>query len=420
MWLKSDIPYISSSISSIEDLCNMKLCLNSERLKKGPLTLMNDEIILDVVERGTWALHMLKYVPSLLFQNTSLLGKLEYKCRHCDAIFWFNERNKSMTRHNNQEPIYSNCCKNGKIRIPKYKEPPTFLNELIHQKMDTRCKHFLQKIRQYNSMFAFTSMGGNIDKKINDGEGPYVFRVNGQIHHRIGSLLPLPDNCPKFAELYIFDTKNEISNRIRALTNEEPGEQDIDPEIVRGLKKMLDEYNPLVKIFRQAHDFLEEHKGIDISIRIVGADKADRIQYEMPHQEELAMLIVGDLSLENYKRDIIVSTHQNSLQRISIFHPAYMPLQYPLLFPYGERGFQLGIKYHGQNINQNIDNSKRDRVTLHEFLKYHVHYRPNQPNPWLCYGRLSKQVVVDGRAMEDEDRLDYIVRNQSKLRAEYV
>jgi hypothetical protein len=73
-------------------------------------------------------------------------------------------------------------------------------------------------------------------KKINDGEGPYVFRVNGQIHHRIGSLLPLPDNCPKFAELYIFDTKNEIENRIRALTNEEPGEQDIDPEIVRGLK----------------------------------------------------------------------------------------------------------------------------------------------------------------------------------------
>jgi hypothetical protein len=35
--------------------------------------LINDEISLDVVERGTWALHMLKYVPSLMFQNTSLL-----------------------------------------------------------------------------------------------------------------------------------------------------------------------------------------------------------------------------------------------------------------------------------------------------------------------------------------------------------
>jgi hypothetical protein len=67
------------------------------------------------------------------------------------------------------------------------------------------------------------------------------------------------------------------------------------------------------------------------------------MQYEMPHQDELAMLIVGDLSLENYKRDIIISTHQKGLQRISIFHPAYMALQYPLLFPYGERSFQLGI-----------------------------------------------------------------------------
>src|SRR5438128_6127809 len=98
------------------------------------------------------------------------------------------------------------------------------------------------------------------------------------------------------------------------------------------------------------------------------------------------MLIVGDLSLDNYKRDIIVRTHSNDLRRISIFHPAYMPLQYPLLFPYGERGFQLGIKYHGPNINLNGDTSKRDTVTLHEFLKYHVHYRPYNPNPWLCYG----------------------------------
>jgi hypothetical protein len=46
---------------------------------------------------------------------------------------------------------------------------------------------------------------------------------------------------------------------------------------------MLDRYNPLVKVFPQARDFLEEHKGIGISIRIVGADKPDRIQYVMPH-----------------------------------------------------------------------------------------------------------------------------------------
>ena len=57
---------------------------------------------------------------------------------------------------------------------------------------------------------------------------------------------------------------------------------------------------------------------------------------------------------------------------------------------------------------------------MHEFFKYHMHYRPNQPNPYLCYGRLSKQAIVDARAMEDEDRLMFIARNQQKLRAEYL
>ena len=102
----------------------------------------------------------------------------------------------------------------------------------------------------------------------------------------------------------------------------------------------------------------------DISIRIIGTYKGDRIQYEMPHTEELAMLIVGELNLENFKRDIIVSTKNEGLQRISIFHPAYMPLQYPLLFPYGERGFQLGIEYHKKTRNQTTQ-QKRNTVTMH-------------------------------------------------------
>jgi len=83
----------------------------------------------------------------------------------------------------------------------------------------------------------------------------------------------------------------------------------------------------------------------------------------MPHTEELAMLIVGELNLENFKRDIIVSTKNEGLQRISIFHPAYMPLQYPLLFPYGDRGFQLGIPYHKN------ESTKRTTITPHEFYK---------------------------------------------------
>ena len=49
-----------------------------------------------------------------------------------------------------------------------------------------------------------------------------------------------------------------------------------------------------------------------------------------------------------------------------------------------------------------------------------MHYRKNQPNPYLCYVRLSKQAIVDARAMEDEDRLRFVAKNQKKKRAEYI
>ena len=127
----------------------------------------------------------------------------------------------------------------------------------------------------------------------------------------------------------------------------------------------------------------------------------------MPHTEELAILVVGELNLEKYKRDIIVTSKHKGLQRISILHLAYMPLQYPLLFPYEERGFQLGIPYHDNKKRGNNIKRKRNTVTMHEFFKYHIHFRPNQQNPYLCYGRLSKQIIVDARAMEDEDRPMY-------------
>jgi hypothetical protein len=47
-------------------------------------------------------------------------------------------------------------------------------------------------------------------------------------------------------------------------------------------------------------------------------------------------MLVGDFSLENFKRDIIIETRNQELKGISSLHLAYMALQYPLLFPYGE------------------------------------------------------------------------------------
>ena len=100
---------------------------------------------------------------------------------------------------------------------------------------------------------------------------------------------------------------------------------------------MLDEHNPFAKEFRLARERLNEHTNEEFIIRIVGAREGDPVQYNMPTTDDLAMLVIGDFSLDTFKRDIIIETRNSELRRISSLHPAYMALQYPLLFPYGER-----------------------------------------------------------------------------------
>jgi len=51
------------------------------------------------------------------------------------------------------------------------------------------------------------------------------------------------------------------------------------------------------------------------------------------------MLVVSDFSCDAFERDIIIQTRAGDLKQISALHPAFMALQYPLLFSFGEAGF---------------------------------------------------------------------------------
>jgi hypothetical protein len=199
-------------------------------------------------------------------------------------------------------------------------------------------------------------------------------------------------------------------------SNNQPIE-DLDPDIVQELIKTFDLHNPFAKKFRMARDRLAECEDENFIIRIIGAREGDSVQYNLPTTDQLAMLIVGDFSLHTFKRDIIIETKNRELKRISSLHPAFMPLQYPLLFLYGERGFQVGVLYSGVNP---IEQRARMHMTMQEYYCYQFHYRKNQPNPFLCYGLLSSQAKVDARACIDENRLWYIIQNQKNLRMESI
>ncbi|AQK52295.1 putative replication protein [Zea mays] len=144
---------------------------------------------------------------------------------------------------------------------------------------------------------------------------------------------------------------------------------------------------------------------------------SQQVRQKRPANGELAAIIVGDCLSSQYKYDVLVHARDGGLKHVSCLHPSYMALQYPLLFPYGDRGYHLGIKY--TDVGEG-DVACRKYVTMLEFVRHRSHYRLNEPNPFTCYGRLSNQLAVDAYSTIEASRLQFIVDHQKELRCESV
>lgn len=338
-------------------------------------------------------------------------GKPTCKCEKCKAIFWYEERTKC---RGSSDPQFGLCCQNGKVDLPALKEPPAYLMKLLRKESGKRSKNYMQNIRLYNSMFAFTSMGGKVDKEINKGSGPYVFKMNGLNYHRMGTLLPKEGDKPRWSQLYIYDTENEVKNRIEASTTSTDKRKSLDPHIVEGLKNMLDRDNIVAKTFRMARDRFKEGDYDDVKLKIINKRHRDGRQYNMPSASEVAALIVNDTTENRQGRDIVVQYKNMKPKRISENHPKFMAMQYPLLFPYGEDGFREKIPY----ILKEGVTCKRKHVTMLEYYAYRIQQRMNQSMHLMSCKKLTLQFIVDAFACILHFRLDWIKNHQGNLRTD--
>lgn len=66
---------------------------------------------------------------------------------------------------------------------------------------------------------------------------------NGQIYHRIGSLVPNYGDSPKFAQIYFYDTDHELDNRYHNMTH-------LDRNLLGELQDMQNKINPFAKQFK--------------------------------------------------------------------------------------------------------------------------------------------------------------------------
>ncbi|XP_071738962.1 uncharacterized protein [Rutidosis leptorrhynchoides] len=276
------------------------------------------------------------------------VGDCNCVCSYCGAMFWYEERLRVSPSSLN----YNRCCEGGRVSLPREETPPQTIIELLNN------KHFMDNIRAYNQMFSMASYGAHIDDEVNNGRGPYVFKISGQVYHWIGSLCPEEGNPPS-----------------------------LNSDIVISLIKVLDSNNELLKLFRTVRDKIKELDVPDLRIR----------------------------TQTGY--DLIIECKGGTPQRVNKLHPSYMSLQFPLMFIYGQPGYHPGMTL--RPVSGTRSNRKK-KLTMNTFYSYQLHDRFNQFGLLSRCGRLFQQYIVTVYYSIELDRLDYVRRNQRDIRNEYL
>ncbi|KAL7098989.1 hypothetical protein ACP275_09G053900 [Erythranthe tilingii] len=272
------------------------------------------------------------------------IGDPTWRCDHFGALMWYVERLHK--RWNTSKPKFSLCCLQEKIELPILTDPPHTLTHIFFNN-DARGNFFLRH-RSFNSIFSFTSMGERTNKTVNGGDAPPQFIMCGENYHRIG-IVPNQGSTPKFSQLRIYVTQNEMLNRMRVVSN------------------------PETKSNRIIRDMLQCNNLPNMKLRLIG--KRDRVI----SASEVAALIVRDFDYDDDVTHITVETQSGLLQRASLLNPAYISLQYPLLFPRGEYGYR----------------DDRQKIFVREFFAYRIQDRDHTQSMLLYSKNLFQQFMVD-------------------------
>jgi hypothetical protein len=196
-------------------------------------------------------------------------------------------------------------------------------------------RDFRDNLRTYNNIFSFCSLGVEIDESVWGPKEIYTFRIKGVFSHRIGSLLPVEREQPKFAQIYITDTdpNRHIHYRLQCAHGH------VEERIVRDLQTMVYQHNPYYAIYKTAKERVGQDVNLQLNLITFDAEKRDPRRYNLPTASEVGIIVKIDLSDVNATRDIIIECRGGQLKRISELHSAYLPLRFPLLYPYGEPGW---------------------------------------------------------------------------------
>jgi hypothetical protein len=149
-------------------------------------------------------------------------------CEECGAKHFLKERPS--------DKRFTDCCFKGKVVLPLPRPPPELLLHLLTDS-HPKAKHFLLKIRNYNSALAFASMGASISAPPN--RGPYCYRIHGAVYHNTTPVGQINNSTPRYAQLYFIEAEQASAHRASVDAN-----GGCDRQLMDALDALLREINP--------------------------------------------------------------------------------------------------------------------------------------------------------------------------------
>ncbi|KAK1396664.1 hypothetical protein POM88_006527 [Heracleum sosnowskyi] len=174
------------------------------------------------------------------------LGPPTECCNKCHAVMWKEESANKNVKHG--VPKFSTCCCQGQIKLPCTPSTPPYLLELYNDPRKSNA--FKRNIQLYNSMFAFTSMGGK-KKKILAKCEKALTNLNVNIATMNQQYEELNNNYKEFRLNFIATMKHqqeEVNKTLSEFTCNFNKQQEMLNEEIQRLrieaKKMRDTFKP--------------------------------------------------------------------------------------------------------------------------------------------------------------------------------
>jgi hypothetical protein len=225
------------------------------------------------------------------------------------------------------------------------------------------------------------------------------------VYHKSGFLQAEEGEKSNYAQVYLYDHNEALENR-----RDNPYNCELDEGLLEDLQTMMERVSPYAQAYRHMKSVVEEEfpEQIPGTKLVIAQDHPgdDMRRYNKPKVYEPAVVFRSPDGAPPSNRDIVVWPKREdrspyaappsardivlwprndtyTCYRIDDKSEHVDPLAYPLLFPYGDGGWQPGLRHSGERHTE-----KYTRLTPTQFYSYRLMLRDYQPEedeeevPW--------------------------------------